>query len=229
MTNRQDNKLSMYLAVQQICQSNATQWNTLPAANRAFTEFEQCILHIQDGSRRQVQQLTGVTTDKMIARRQMTDKVYVLAQAIVSYARINNNTALAQLVDYSYSGWMQFRSNLAKEKTQQVLQVLETLAPQLLDYGLSTRDVDELKALLDTYQAKITAPRTVINQRREATMHIQSCFDKSEELLHTLDRLFLQRKNTPFYNTYASARKLVNLRGGLRKRKSSEVVAAALN
>ena len=97
----------------------------------------------------------------------------------------------------------------------------------LQDYGITANDADQLQSLLDAYSAKITAPRTVINRRREATLHLQDCFRKSDELLDTLDRLFLQYRNTSFYATYKSARRVVNLRGSVRKGKKGTVAVAA--
>jgi hypothetical protein len=63
MTNKMENKLSMYLAVQKVTNSNADVWSDLPAFKRNFNEYEGVLQKIKavrlvQEKRLQVQQKT---------------------------------------------------------------------------------------------------------------------------------------------------------------------------
>ena len=61
MTDKQDNKRSMYIAVQRVCNSNNSIRSGLPAFVNAFINFENAIAGID--AQRQIQEgkTTGIT------------------------------------------------------------------------------------------------------------------------------------------------------------------------
>ncbi len=202
----------MYLAVQQVCQQNPTDWQTVPAT-RTYSEFQQCIEHIQTGLRRQKLRMTGAATAKNQTRTALANKAFVVAQAVVAYAYDNRNPLLAQKVDHKISVWQRCRPNLVREYTEQLIQIATTLLPDMTDY-ITAGDVSALQMLLEEYTANLIAPRNAANHRREATQSLAATFQKTDGLLEMLDRLFLQHQDKPFYKVYRSARKVVRLRGG---------------
>ena len=64
MTDGQDNKRSMYIAVKRVCNSNNSIWSGLPAFVSAFSDFESAIADID--TQRQIQEgrTTGITENK---------------------------------------------------------------------------------------------------------------------------------------------------------------------
>lgn len=202
----------MYLAVQKNCQTNATQWNTNPIATQTFADFEQCISGIQQGLRQQERPVTGVSLDKAGTRHFMTQKAYVIAQALVTYGHFVNNHELVHLVEHKPSVWDRFPSNLAKEKVEQVLQAAQLRSAELTNYGIQSEHLSELESLLQAYSEKVGAPRRMINERRNATQTLEACFKKADFLLKQLDNLLLQYQDKAFYTTYKIARKVVKYR-----------------
>lgn len=212
MNNLQDNRLSMYLAVQKNCQANASHWNTNTVAVQAFAEFEQCILTIQQSVRQQARPVTGVSLEKAGTREQMVDKAYVLAQALATYGKAANQLEMVDMVNHTPSTWRKFRSNMAKERVEQVIQAARPLLPQLSPYGIQSEQVTELETLLQAYVEKMSAPRGAISNRHEATRLLRACFLKSDALLEQLDSMLLQYKDKAFYSTYKHVRQVVNRR-----------------
>ena len=144
----------MYLAVQKNCQTNATQWNTNAMAVQAFAEFEQCILTIQENMRQQARPLVGVSIEKAGTRELMIDKAYVMAQALVSYGKLAKQMEMVTTIEHAPSHWKKFRSNMAKERVEQVLQAARPRLPQLSPYGIHNEQVTELETLLQAYMDK---------------------------------------------------------------------------
>ncbi len=208
MNYLQDNRLSMYLAVQKNCQANASLWSTNSVAVQAFADFEQCILTIQQNIRQQERPLTGVSREKADSHRLMIDKAYVLAQTLVTYGRAVHDLEMVHALEHSPSDWKKYSFNLAKEKVEQVLQTARPLLPELNRYGIQNQHLTELETLLEAYTQKIAAPRRAISERRKATQILLDCLQKGDALLKQLDNLLLQYKEEPFYITYKSDRKV---------------------
>ncbi len=212
MNYLQDNKLSMYLAVQKNCQANAPHWSTNPIAAQTFADLEQCIAGIQQGLRQQARSTTGVSLDKAGTRQTMTRKAYAIAQALVTYGHLVNNQELVHLVEHKPSVWDRYPANLAKEKVEQVLQAARLHSAELTNYGIQADHLTELESLLQAYSEKVGAPRRMINERRDATLTLGACFKKADFLLQQLDNLLLLHQDKPFYSTYKIARQVVRRR-----------------
>jgi uncharacterized phage infection (PIP) family protein YhgE len=214
MTARQDNKLSMYLAVQKVLAQHASIWNAIPVAKVLEADFSKCITEIQTTVRRQEQLLTGVARDKTGLRLAMAEKAHTLAQAMVAYADMNNKMELAARMNRSLSEFAHSRDTRSKELAEQVLQDLRNELNNLSDYGVKQQDLDQLDALIGAYAEKIGAPRAAVTGRREATQTLAQCFDDTDKLLkNRLDKVMLQLRDKPFYKVYKNARTMVNNRG----------------
>ena len=74
----------------------------------------------------------------------MTQKAYVIAQALVTYGHFVNNHELVHLVEHKPSVWDRFASNLAKEKVEQVLQAAQLRSAELTNYGIQSEHLSEL-------------------------------------------------------------------------------------
>ncbi len=225
MNYRQYNKLNMYLAVEHACRLQAADWQGIPAAVRAFTDFQSCIQQIQDCSRQQGRPITGATQDKELSRKQLVQKAHVIAQATRSYALSVADLRLVEALKAPLSEWMYYRKHLVQAKTAQLLATVIPLADALTDYGIRTADLSELQTLFAAFNDRMESARTSIVQRLVATENIQALFQQGDRLIQMLDRLFLQLQETGFYMKYQGARRTVRLRPrGAGKRGKEEVV-----
>ena len=103
MTDKQENKRSMYIAVQKACNANNSVWSGLPAFVTAFGKYETAIAGID--TQRQIQEgkTTGITENKQKEEDEMIQATVEIAAAVFSYASKIGDNELKQKVNYTPS------------------------------------------------------------------------------------------------------------------------------
>ena len=97
MTAKQENKLSMFLAVKAVCDRNTATIQTLQAFADGYTEFTTRVANIQTLAQNQSVDATGLAADKQQLRKTMADAAAVIALAVNAYAKkVKNNDLAAQ-------------------------------------------------------------------------------------------------------------------------------------
>ena len=79
MTAKQENKLSMYLAVQAVCDRNTATIQTLQAFVDGYTEFGTHVSNIQTLAQNQSVDSTGLAADKLQLRKDMAAAAATIA------------------------------------------------------------------------------------------------------------------------------------------------------
>ena len=82
MTAKQENKLSMFLAVKAVCDRNTATIQTLQAFADGYTEFTTRVANIQTLAQNQSVDATGLAADKQQLRKTMADAAAVIALAV---------------------------------------------------------------------------------------------------------------------------------------------------
>ena len=87
MTDKQENKRSMYIAVQKVCNKNNSIWSGLPAFVDAFGDFETTIADID--MQRQIQEgkTTGITENK----QKEEDEMIQISLEVAAAVRLSKN------------------------------------------------------------------------------------------------------------------------------------------
>ena len=106
MNTKQLNKLTMYLAVEGICDGTPTAWQSLQAFADAYTDLKTHVTNIQTFAQNQTQDTSGIAQDKQSARQAMCALALPIASAIHAYAVKTKNHTLAATVDFSMSELM---------------------------------------------------------------------------------------------------------------------------
>ncbi len=226
MTDKQDNKRSMYIAVQSVCNSNNSTWSGLPAFVSTFGDFETTVANID--SQRQVQEgkTTGITENKQKEEDEMIQITLEIASAVHAYASINDDNELRNKVSYSPSYLLNSRDNILKDICQLIHDEANKVIANLADYGKTADDLTQLQKEIDDYAAILAKPRTAIGTRATATTHLVELFKQCDDILkNRLDKLMVSYKNSEpvFYQTYQSARNIVDL--GARRQAVPEAVS----
>ena len=115
MTDIQDNKRSMYIAVQRVCNSNNSIWSGLPAFVDAFGEFENTITDIDNQRQIQEGRTTGITENKQKEEDEMIQITLEIAAAVYAYASIIGDNELRDKISYSPSYLRKSRDNTLKD------------------------------------------------------------------------------------------------------------------
>lgn len=214
MTNYQENKRSMYLAIQNVCNANKTIWSGLPAFVETFTNFENIITDINIQRQIQEGKTIGVTENKQKEKDEMIQKTIEIASVVYAYAAKIKDNELRQKVNYSPSTLQDKRDTELKDICQLIHDEANTVISYIADYGKSSADLVKLQKEINDYTDILAKPRTAVGTKATATTKLVELFQNSDDLLNNqIDKLIISYQNTSpkFYQQYQSARIIINL------------------
>lgn len=214
MTDRQENKRSMYLAVQRVCNRHNNIWSGLGAFVTAFGDFEGIIQQIGDARLIQEGQTVGIAENKQKEEDEMIDKTIEVGSAVFAYASDIGDNELREKIDYSPSSLRRSRDTVLKDRCQLVHDEANNVIANLSDYGIVAADLTDLQNAIDNYVDIIAKPRTAIGTRATATTQLVDLFKQGDGVLNDrMDRLVEQYKKDEqkFYREYKNARIIVDL------------------
>ena len=216
MNGLQENKLSMYFAVQKVCTDNNGVWTGLPAFVNAFGEFEAVIQGIQDTRVVQERDIKGVTQDKGSAADELIEQAFKVSTAVHAYATEVNNNTLREKINYSLSDLKIARDTLLIDLCQLIHDEATVVVADLTDYGIKAADLADLLSKLSDYELLVAGPRNAITDRSTATVELDILLKQGDDILkNKMDKLLVQFavSDPEFLTQYTSMRKLVGMGG----------------
>jgi len=217
MRKTQENKLSMYIAVQKVCADNNSVWNGLVACSNAISAFENKISDIVKSRQKQESNNKGIAEDKAEKRNKMVEKAMFVKGAIQAYATATQNNELYENVNYSVTKIKRGADTIARDKALIIFNKATAIATNLADYGINTTVLSELETSINNFTAIMPNPRTAKSAVKAATLEITELFEQTDLILKKqLDKLMIQFKdvNEYFYNTYQNAREIIDFGKG---------------
>ena len=222
MKSKQENKLSMYYAVQRVCNANPLVWGGLPAFVTAFNDLKTSIGKVENILKIQERGILGVAKDKNVIRDSMIDLTLRIAGAVFAYASDTNNLILKGKVDFSRSELRHERDSFCIQHSQAVADEANNVIGALGTYGILPADITLLRSKAADFTSALSAPRTAIAERKGATDEIGKQMRKTDVILkEKLDKLIEKFKvsNVDFYKLYFDARRIVDI--GIRHKPTS--------
>lgn len=213
MTQDQENKLSMYNTTLSTLDKNSSQVTLIPALVAAKSNFATAVQSIRKTNLIQIKTTVGKTLDKKALKIELVDEAYTLAAAVQAYASTINDNDLYQLVHFSRSALLATEDEELPQRCNLILQQATDAQTQLVDFGVTPTTLTELEALITLWDTKSQQPRMAISERVAATQEIPELIQQADKVLkEQVDKLMEQfRASDPtFYDTYKSARKIVN-------------------
>ena len=189
MNTKQLNKLTMYLAVEGICDGTPTAWQSLQAFANAYTDLKLHVTSIQTFSQSQAQDTSGVAQDKQAARQAMCAAALPIANAVHAYAVKTKNNTLANDVDFSMSDLMGGRDVQSRDHCQNIYTTANTNIANLAAYNLL-----------------ISKPRDTRAAGKTVTTNLQAEFDAADVDLGIMDDLTGQITVAKSMSDYENAR-----------------------
>jgi hypothetical protein len=206
MNTKQLNKLTMYLAVEGICDANPSVWQILQAFADAYADLKARVADIQTFAQSQTQNHTGIAADKQVARQAMCAVALPIASAIHAYAVKIKNHTLAATVDFSMSELMGGRDVQSRDHCQNISTTANTNLANLANYGVTAAKLAALNNAIANYNLLISKPRDPRPQGKTITGSIQTEFDAADEDLVQMDDLLGQISDAKFTDDYNNAR-----------------------
>lgn len=213
MTDHQEDKLSMYITVQKICNAKKSIWSELPAFVDIFGKFENIISDIYTQHQIQKKNITGITENKHKEEIEMMAITLDIAAAVYAYAASVGDDELRDSVNYSPSNLRNARDTVLKDICQSIHDAANGVVTELDDYGVTPEILEKQQKEIDDFVEILAKPRTAINKRATATAYLKELFKQADNLLkHQLDKLMItyRIREPEFYNNYRYARRIVD-------------------
>ena len=218
MTGDQENRYSMCLVVQEVCNTNNAVWSGVPAFVTAFGEFETGISNINTTRLEQEKDLRGIAEDKSVKEDEMILQTLGLIGPMVAYANVINDETLRQEVDYSERELRRSRDTVLENQCQIVQDRANTHSVNLIaSYGVTAVQITDHATTITDYHAVIAGPRSAIALRKTQTAALEELLKSTIGILTgQLDQLAVLFKTTnpQFESDYTNARIIVDLGGG---------------
>lgn len=214
MNNRQEDKLSMFITVEDVCEDNEDILSSMPAFVKSFDRFKKVVSQIVTQQEIQKGKTTGITENKQKEEDRLIQITLEIASAVHSYASLIGDNGLKSNVDYSPTELKSARDTDLRAICQSVHRTAESVISGLADYGKTQEDLDKLQKAIDDFSEMLSKPRSAIGTRATATSRLQELFKEGDDLLKDhLDMMMVSYKasHPTFYNMYRSARMIVDM------------------
>jgi hypothetical protein len=214
MTDRQENKMSMYHVVQDVCNKSKSVWSEMPAFEEAFGFFNECIKQIMETRLIQEGKTTGIAENKKNVEEKMIDLTISIGSAIFAYASVVGDIELKEKTYYTPSELQLSRDTILRDRCQLIHEETNKHIDSMGDYGVSTGDLEEFQMVIDNFTTLIAKPRNAIGTRVTATAKLVELFKQGDEILYNrMDKLAekYRSSNKDFYLSYKNARIIVDM------------------
>jgi len=215
MKRKQENLLSMYLAVNKVLQDNSTIWNSVSAMATAVGNFTTNLSLLRKTIDEQSTPITGYAKDKRNALTDMVNKALEVKGAIFAFADVSKSETLKAKVNFSFSKLTYSSDTLCAEYAQVIKDEAQKLGNQLVPYGVGNNSLTQFQQLIDNYLALVPSTRVAITARKLATKKLKDGFSGTSKLLtERLDKLMFRfKQNYPdFFTQYFDARIIIDLK-----------------
>ena len=220
MTTKQENKLSMYLAVLAACEPHRAVIRSLPALDEAHADFNRHVAAIQRITQLRDVNGTGLADDKRSLRARMTESANATALAIRAYAVKAGNAELAAKANIPVSRMNEARDTVAAVMARNIHAMATEHLKGLERFGITSEKVARLGTAIDAYAASIGKPRAAAAQGVTLTQQLADAFDAADAILTgQTDALVEQFRATEpaFLEAYRTARAMVHLKASRGK------------
>lgn len=214
MNKIQQNHKSMFNAVSDSFKKYGDVLNTNPAIASNLVVFDQRMNQLENLIMLQAGHAVGRSELKQKEEAEMIQETIQIAAILYVYAIDNNLPELQAKVSISPS----MLQNMSAEQLKATCLNIHALAEEHVDvfenYGSTPEKVDDLKKEIDDFVEVISAPRSAIVTRSQATYQMKVVFAEINELLkNKIDKLMLlfEQSHPEVYRNYKSARIIVDL------------------
>jgi hypothetical protein len=224
MNDRQENKLSRFYTIRQLCENNIAVWSGYMPFARSFDDFKQILPEIEHNRDIQMTDITGVGEDKAATRRLLIDRIWFVCTRLQSFATVSGDESLLRTVkmfpttlNRSSDTNLIGRSNIIIQKASENISSLEP-------YGVTQQHVDELEATTSQFTTTLSGIKDAQSARSTATSALKRLFSEASAILRQrldLDAHYFKNNNTDFYKQYITLR-VLDKKGMMKKRKNEK-------
>lgn len=216
MTDKLENKLSMYLATEEVLDNNTSLWSGVPAFVTAKAQFSAYIDSIEGTRGGQELDRKGIAENKRIKRADAIAKALPIIGGLIAFASATGDTQLRQEIDYSERQMNKMRDTILNDALQIISARAVTHTADLVNYNVTSGQITAFGTAMIDYKTTIPKPRTAISERKTLTSNLDATFDLADKHLdEQMDPLVktFEPTNPDFVSDYDNARIIVDNRG----------------
>jgi hypothetical protein len=189
MDDLQQAFLNMLLKVQDHLEDNAAAYSTHVQIAPAKALLDAKIQGIVEAAGIATEDITGVAEDKKAARNTLIATMFLVANALNSYAEDNNMNELAKKARYIMSDLQTMQDTLLYEKAQRLPTLITPAIAPLLTagYNITAADLGNLPIHTTAYFTAIPEVKDAIEARAVAGRKIDRLQTESRTLLKKID------------------------------------------
>ncbi len=216
MTNDQQSRLSMYLAVRDFLTPNATITANLPNFSTNFTVVQNTIPLIQNAAEQQKIDKSGITDNKKLLKGNLVTIAADNSRKLTTYAKFTNNLPLLSEVSFTESDFRNSSDTDLKDKAQIVYDFAQTNVASLATYGITAATQTVFLAAINAYNTALAAPRVGTVVTTQATGQLVTYFKTADTALDNMDAAIdiIKLTQVVFYAGYHNARKIIDTGAG---------------
>jgi hypothetical protein len=206
-------KLTMYMAVRDILNLNATIVANLPGYASNFTTVQNNIVLIQSTGEQQEFDKSGISDNKKLLRKTLVDQAEDISGKMVAYANNVGNAVLLKEVQYSKSELNRSPDADLKNKAQCIYDRANSNVAALPTYGITAAILTTFLAAINTFNAAIPKIQEGIKDKKLTTSQLAALYDATDAALKNIDKIIeiVHQTQPNFYKSYNDNRKLKNI------------------
>jgi hypothetical protein len=183
----------------------------LPEFLKNFNEFKARTADINRISEKQNFDKTGLAKEKKQLQNLLIIMVKENSLKLNAYAKLTNNTGLANEVKFTKSKLSKAADTILKDFAQMVYDKAEQNLSNLGAYGITQETQSVLQNAINAYAISIARPRLGQQEKSDATKELAESFKIAESLLEKIDAAInvTVTSNPQFHSGYFGVRKVV--------------------
>ncbi len=215
MTDRQENKISSYLATDAFFKR--TENNDIWSADADFaplvTQFRGTLTEILAIQAIQEKDNTGVTIVKGELRTSLENAILRVVRAAVAHALIINDQDLLNAVDYSKSDIKEARDSALLGIATVVYDSAWTIRTALTTRHITEADITLVSTLKEEFLEILPQPRSNLILSMTATLDLKNKITEMDSHLRRMDKIILmfEAAHPTFIEHYNRAREIIDL------------------
>jgi hypothetical protein len=211
MTNHQESRLNMYLTLREFQLSYSAITATLPNYSVNSATFVDTILQIQRIAEQQKLNKKGVTESKNLLKEKLIVMTADYSRKLSAYARLTNNTLLAQEVKLNESKLRQVADTAVKNYAQIVFDCAQASLTELKPYEIGDESQASLMETINSYNDSIGKPGVIRTEGSQNTRQLDALFKVADRALANMDAVIeiIRLTQPDFYASYKNARKVI--------------------
>ena len=211
MTNQDESRLSMYIALRDWQANYTAITNPLPNYTANSTTLLSCIPQIQNISEQQKISKTGLADNKNQLKDALIITIADYSGKLGAYAKFTNNPVLAQEIKFTAGRLKKEADTAIRDYAQIVYDRAQPIVASLATYGITAATQTALLTSITNYNASIGKPAAGKVESSQLTKQLAGFFATAEGALANMDAAveIVKLSQPNFYNGYKNVRKVV--------------------